>query len=283
VSATGEIEAPVASFVRTLFSLCNAPTDATLISWSTDGTRIVVCNTEQFAAETCPKFFRHSNWSSFTRVLNMYHFSKCAPDVPSLAQTFVEFSHPLFFRGGDAMLNRISRKKSKPRAEFKCLPRRAKRLTKVARLSKIVPRSEVTAPPKVAAGARAPAAGSARAPPVPGIPSTSMPSAVEIELRARLGDQQGELATLRAENDRLRKAADRKRKRAPGASSPSRKRILSEGLLGLSAGGAAPAPFGEAPASTFETFDLPAVWGCCGCDDAAGPLQESAFGDLDFF
>ena len=245
VSATGEIEAPVASFVRTLFSLCNAPADATLISWSTNGTRIVVCDTERFAAETCPKVFRHSNWSSFTRVLNMYQFSKCAPDVPS--QTFVEFSHPLFFRGGDAMLNRISRKKK-------------------------------STPCEVAAGA-----GSARAPPVPGIPSTSMPSAVEIELRARLGDQQGELATLRAENDRLRKAADRKRKRAPGASSPSRKRILSEGLLGLSAGGAAPAPFGEAPASTFETFDLPAVWGCCGCDDAAGPLQESAFGDLDFF
>ena len=274
VSATGEIEAPVASFVRTLFSLCNAPADATLISWSTNGTRIVVCDTERFAAETCPKVFRHSNWSSFTRVLNMYHFSKCAPDVPS--QTFVEFKNPLFFRGGDAMLNRISRKKSKPRAEIKCLPRRAKQLTKVARPSKIVPWSEVTTRPKVAAGTRAAAATSA--PPVPGIPS--MPSAVEIELRARLGEQQRELATLRAENDRLRKAADRNRKRAPGASSPSRKRILSEGLSGISAGGSAPAPFGEAPASFFEPYDLPAVWGCCGCDDAAGPLQESAFGDF---
>ena len=281
VSATGEIEAPVACFVRTLFSLCNAPADATLISWSTDGTRIVVCNTEQFSAETCPKFFRHSNWSSFTRVLNMYQFSKCAPGEPS--QTFVEFKHPLFFRGGDAMLNRISRKKSKPRAESKCLPRRATRLTKVARPSMTVPRSEVTAPPKVAAGAHAPAAGGARAPPVPGIPSTSMPSAVEIELRALLGEQQGELATLRAEIDRLRKAADRNRKRAAGASSPSPpswKRILSNGLSGISAGGPARAPFGEAPASTFEPDDLPAVWGCGGCDDAAGPLQESALGDF---
>jgi len=279
VSATGEIEAPVACFVRTLFSLCSAPTDATLIAWSTDGTRIVVCDTERFSAETCPKFFRHSNWSSFTRVLNMYQFTKCAPDVPN--QTLVEFKHPLFFRGGDAMLNRISRKKSKPRAKSKCLPRRAKRLTKVARPSMIVPRSEVTAPPKVAAGAHAPAAGGARAPPVPGIPSTSMPSAVEIELRAWLGEIQEELATLRAEIDRLRKAADRNRKRAPSASSPpSRKRILSNGLSGISAGGPARAPFGEAPASFFEPYDLPAVWGCGGCDDAAGPLQESAVGDF---
>jgi len=209
----------------------------------------------------------------------MYQFTKCAPDVPN--QTLVEFKHPLFFRGGDAMLNRISRKKSKPRAKSKCLPRRAKQLTKVARPSMIVPRSEVTAPPKVAAGAHAPAAGGARAPPVPGIPSTSMPSAVEIELRAWLGEIQEELATLRAEIDRLRKAADRNRKRAPSASSPpSRKRILSNGLSGISAGGPARAPFGEAPASFFEPYDLPAVWGCGGCDDAAGPLQESAVGDF---
>ncbi|KAH8091623.1 DNA binding protein [Aureococcus anophagefferens] len=69
-------ERPVAAFVRTLFSLLNGPYEDTLIAWSDDGERIVVADPSRFAAEVCPKFFRHKNWNSFSRMLNMYEFHK---------------------------------------------------------------------------------------------------------------------------------------------------------------------------------------------------------------
>jgi transglutaminase-like putative cysteine protease len=65
------VEAPVAAFVRTLFSLVNGPYESTLVEWSPDGTKIVIRDPPRFAAEVCPKFYRHSNWNSFTRVVNM--------------------------------------------------------------------------------------------------------------------------------------------------------------------------------------------------------------------
>ncbi|KAK7254190.1 hypothetical protein SO694_00008591 [Aureococcus anophagefferens] len=49
-----------------------------------------------FAEEICPKFFRHKNWTSFSRLLNMYEFHKI-PAPPALTP-LVEFKHPDFRR-----------------------------------------------------------------------------------------------------------------------------------------------------------------------------------------
>ncbi|KAK7233348.1 hypothetical protein SO694_00108019 [Aureococcus anophagefferens] len=75
-------ERPVAAFVRTLFSLLNGPYEDTLIAWSGGGgarRRGPVA----LAAEVCPKFFRHKNWNSFSRMLNMYEFHKIHDFVAS--------------------------------------------------------------------------------------------------------------------------------------------------------------------------------------------------------
>ncbi|KAH8048311.1 DNA binding protein [Aureococcus anophagefferens] len=65
----------VPGFVRTVYTLLRV-CDPEIIAWSEDGTQIVIKEAERFASEICPKFFRHRNFNSFTRLLNMYQFHK---------------------------------------------------------------------------------------------------------------------------------------------------------------------------------------------------------------
>ena len=98
------IEQPIQNFVRTLYQLTNGPYESTLIDWTPDGSSIVIAEPARFAAEICPCFFRHENWSSFSRMLNMYQFHK----VPMATATRTAcFAHPLFYRGGHDALWRV--------------------------------------------------------------------------------------------------------------------------------------------------------------------------------
>ena len=90
--------------VYTLLRVC----DPEIIAWSDDGTQIVIKEAERFASEICPKFFRHRNFNSFTRLLNMYQFHK----VPSVQRDSKDvcFEHPHFQRGRDDLLPLVQRK-----------------------------------------------------------------------------------------------------------------------------------------------------------------------------
>ena len=93
---------PIAPFVQQLFKLV---TEGMHIRWAADGAALVIPNTQKFAADRCPVYFKHSNWTSFARMLNMYEFRR-----RKSADGSAIFTHPHFTRDG-ARLARVVRKK----------------------------------------------------------------------------------------------------------------------------------------------------------------------------
>ncbi|KAJ3109717.1 hypothetical protein HDU96_007147 [Phlyctochytrium bullatum] len=85
-----------------------------LISWNYSGTSFIVCNVLEFSREVLPKHFKHNNFSSFVRQLNMYGFhkvNKSPRGSRTLAENQVwEFSHPKFLRDRPDLLDEIKRK-----------------------------------------------------------------------------------------------------------------------------------------------------------------------------
>lgn len=78
-----------------------------IISWNKEGTAFVVKNVNEFSEKILPKYFKHNNFSSFVRQLNMYDFHKSKQDSKEN-----EFKHRLFRRGQKHLLAEIKRKGS---------------------------------------------------------------------------------------------------------------------------------------------------------------------------
>lgn len=70
------------AFVNKVWSMINDPVNSHLIQWSEDGLSLIVVNREKFVHEILPKYFKHSNFASFVRQLNMYGWHK-VQDVKS--------------------------------------------------------------------------------------------------------------------------------------------------------------------------------------------------------
>ncbi|ELQ32488.1 hypothetical protein OOU_Y34scaffold01119g1, partial [Pyricularia oryzae Y34] len=101
-------------FVYKLFRMVSDPDYQHLISWNRNGTSVMVCNFDEFAKEVLGKHFKHSNFSSFIRQLNMYGFYKVNKTPRGHRQSvdaqIWEFSHPKFLRGRSDLLDDIRRK-----------------------------------------------------------------------------------------------------------------------------------------------------------------------------
>ncbi|KAJ2100763.1 Heat shock transcription factor [Coemansia sp. RSA 922] len=106
----------VAPFLSKLRSMVDDGSSDDLIRWSEDGLSFVVLRHEEFAKAILPRFFKHANFLSFVRQLNMYDFHK----VPHLQQGGLisvpeaeswKFSNEYFQRGRPNLMHFIQRKK----------------------------------------------------------------------------------------------------------------------------------------------------------------------------
>lgn len=59
---------PIPPFVKSLWRMVSDETEpASCITWTEDGRAFVIHDRDKFATEVLPKFFKHSNFTSFTR------------------------------------------------------------------------------------------------------------------------------------------------------------------------------------------------------------------------
>ncbi|KAI8138402.1 hypothetical protein BJV82DRAFT_545864, partial [Fennellomyces sp. T-0311] len=103
----------VSSFISKLYSLVGDPRHQDLVSWNPTGTSFLICNVKRFAQVVLPEYFKHGNFSSFVRLLNMYGFHKInkSPRGQRGNENEIwEFSHPQFQRNRSDLLKDIRRK-----------------------------------------------------------------------------------------------------------------------------------------------------------------------------
>ena len=63
-------------FLETLFKIISNKKNNKIIHWNDDGTRVIISDSMKFSKKILPKYFKHDNYSSFIRQLNLYGFSK---------------------------------------------------------------------------------------------------------------------------------------------------------------------------------------------------------------
>ncbi|KAI8088802.1 HSF-type DNA-binding-domain-containing protein [Halteromyces radiatus] len=102
------------TFVHKLFNTVLDDQYQHLIAWNYTGASFIVCNIVEFSRDVLPKHFKHNNFSSFVRQLNMYGFHKVNKSPRghrTLAENQIwEFSHPKFMRDRHDLLDEIKRK-----------------------------------------------------------------------------------------------------------------------------------------------------------------------------
>jgi heat shock transcription factor 1 len=100
--------APVpTSFLQKTFDMLSDESLKTIVSWNPEGTEFIIYSINEFSEKILPVYFKHSNFSSFIRQLNMYDFHK----LRSNTQEHI-YKHPLFLRGKPELLKEIHRKTS---------------------------------------------------------------------------------------------------------------------------------------------------------------------------
>ncbi|GAV28122.1 hypothetical protein PMKS-001590 [Pichia membranifaciens] len=102
------------AFVVKLWKMVNDPSNDHYISWMAKGDAFQVKDRESFMKYVLPKYFKHNNFASFVRQLNMYGWHKIQ-DVNSgaLVQTdeVWQFENPNFLKGREDLLDNIVRNK----------------------------------------------------------------------------------------------------------------------------------------------------------------------------
>ncbi|KAJ3242088.1 hypothetical protein HDU81_007842 [Chytriomyces hyalinus] len=106
------------AFINKLYTMLEEA-DQSLISWDQTGTFFIVKNTTDFSKAVLPLYFKHNNFASFVRQLNMYGFHKINDSffkLNNVCSEVWEFKHHDFRRGEFHLLSNIKRKAPKSTA-----------------------------------------------------------------------------------------------------------------------------------------------------------------------
>lgn len=101
-----------AQFVLKLWSMVNDPKNQEYIRWMPDGKSFQVLDREEFMMKVLPQYFKHKNFSSFVRQLNMYGWHKVQDITSGAMQSTDEmwqFESPYFIRDREDLLENIVR------------------------------------------------------------------------------------------------------------------------------------------------------------------------------
>ena len=92
-------------FISKTYAMISA-LDGAVGGWSKNGDTMLIFDSEKFAAEVIPQYFRHNNLLSFERQLHYYGFRKLRADANAgpAARARSEYRHPNFRRGRHDLL-----------------------------------------------------------------------------------------------------------------------------------------------------------------------------------
>jgi hypothetical protein len=102
-----EITNNLQSFIGKLSAMLKDRAASPHVTWSPKGDSILVFDPPTFAAKVLPRYFKHGNFASFVRQLNLYGFHKTSNESGAGA---CEFSHHIFRRGNEHQFKDIRRK-----------------------------------------------------------------------------------------------------------------------------------------------------------------------------
>jgi len=100
------------SFLNKTYEIVNDPTNSVTVAWTTDGMGFTINSVPDFVEQILPRYFKHSNFASFVRQLNMYDFHKSREQGCENV-----FRHPSFLRGRRSLLRDIRRKSTEITSE----------------------------------------------------------------------------------------------------------------------------------------------------------------------
>jgi hypothetical protein len=102
-----ELDKPrqTSAFLEKLYEILDLPDYREYIDWQPDGKSFLIKEVEKFSKYVLPKYYKHNNFQSFVRQLNMYSFSKTRHDA-----NWREFKQEYFMKKRRDLLPLIKRK-----------------------------------------------------------------------------------------------------------------------------------------------------------------------------